>query len=100
MDCRNCKTRPSCRQAHRSSDHSVNAGATDRGLMKGLYIVEHEITCPSCGSKDFTDIRYFNLMFKTFQGVTEDSTSTIYLRPETAQGMFVNFKGIFKGPTA
>ena len=58
------------------------------------YIKEHQIGCPDCGSHDFTDIRKFNLMFKTFQGVTEDSTSTLYLRPETAQGIFVNFKNI------
>lgn len=93
MDCRNCKTRHRADKLIEAYDHSVNAGAMDRAQLKA-YIVEHEITCPSCGSKDFTDIRYFNLMFKTFQGVTEDSTSTIYLRPETAQGMFVNFKNI------
>ena len=58
------------------------------------YIKEHHITCPSCGSADFTDIRKFNLMFKTFQGVTEDSSNTLYLRPETAQGIFVNFKNV------
>ena len=58
------------------------------------YIREHQIACPDCGSHDFTDIRKFNLMFKTFQGVTEDKSSTLYLRPETAQGIFVNFKNI------
>ncbi len=58
------------------------------------YIKEHGITCPDCGSKEFTPIRQFNLMFKTFQGVTEDTTSQIYLRPETAQGIFVNFKNV------
>ena len=58
------------------------------------YIREHKIACPNCGSHDFTDIRKFNLMFKTFQGVTEDSSSTLYLRPETAQGIFVNFNNI------
>ncbi len=58
------------------------------------YIEEKNICCPSCGKHDFTDIRQFNLMFKTFQGVTEDAKDTIYLRPETAQGIFVNFKNV------
>ncbi len=58
------------------------------------YIDEHNINCPSCGKHNFTDIRQFNLMFKTFQGVTEDAKNTIYLRPETAQGIFVNFKNV------
>jgi len=58
------------------------------------YIKEHNIKCPNCGSTNFTDIRQFNLMFKTFQGVTEDAKSQIYLRPETAQGIFVNFANI------
>ncbi|OON93712.1 MAG: glycine--tRNA ligase [Candidatus Epulonipiscioides saccharophilum] len=58
------------------------------------YISEHNIECPSCHGHDFTDIRQFNLMFKTFQGVTEDSKNTVYLRPETAQGIFVNFKNV------
>ena len=58
------------------------------------FIKEHDIACPSCGKKNFTEIREFNLMFKTFQGVTEDAKSTVYLRPETAQGTFVNFKNV------
>ena len=58
------------------------------------FIQEHGITCPNCGSKNFTDIRQFNLMFKTFQGVTEDAKNQLYLRPETAQGIFVNFPAI------
>ena len=58
------------------------------------FIKEHHITCPDCGSGDFTDIRKFNLMFKTFMGVTEDSASELFLRPETAQGIFVNFKNV------
>ena len=64
----------------------------DAGMME--YIREKHICCPGCGKSEFTDIRKFNLMFKTFQGVTEDSASTVYLRPETAQGIFVNFKNI------
>ena len=58
------------------------------------FIKENNIVCPECGKQNFTDIRQFNLMFKTFQGVTEDSSSTVYLRPETAQGIFVNFKSV------
>lgn len=58
------------------------------------FIESHNIPCPSCGKHNFTDIRQFNLMFKTFQGVTEDAKNTVYLRPETAQGIFVNFKNV------
>ena len=57
-------------------------------------IDDNNIPCPSCGKHNFTDIRQFNLMFKTFQGVTEDAKNTVYLRPETAQGIFVNFKNV------
>ena len=67
------------------------AGANEQ--MKN-FIEEHKISCPSCGKHNFTDIRQFNLMFKTFQGVTEDAKNTVYLRPETAQGIFVNFKNV------
>ena len=91
IDCKNCKTR------HRADklveDSGVEAGSmTDEELMK--YIYEHNIVCPNCGKLDYTDIRKFNLMFKTFQGVTEDSKSTIYLRPETAQGIFADFLNV------
>ena len=58
------------------------------------YIEDNNIVCPKCGKKNFTDIRKFNLMFKTFQGVTEDAKNEVYLRPETAQGIFVNFKNV------
>ena len=58
------------------------------------FIEDHNVPCPSCGKHNFTDIRQFNLMFKTFQGVTEDAKNTVYLRPETAQGIFVNFKNV------
>ncbi len=97
MDCKNCKTR------HRADklieDYVAANGLSDNPAAMSdsemsEYIKEHKIGCPDCGSHDFTDIRKFNLMFKTFQGVTEDSTSTLYLRPETAQGIFVNFKNI------
>ena len=97
MDCKQCKSR------HRAdkliedyvAENNLDlnpAGWSDEEMMN--YIKENHIACPSCGSMDYTDIRKFNLMFKTFQGVTEDSTSTLYLRPETAQGIFVNFKNI------
>ena len=91
MDCKACKTR------HRADklieDTGVNpAGWSDEQMLS--YIREHNIVCPVCGKCDFTDIRKFNLMFKTFQGVTEDSKSELFLRPETAQGIFVNFKNI------
>jgi glycyl-tRNA synthetase len=67
-------------------------GWTNEKMMD--FIEEHQIPCPSCGKHNFTDIRQFNLMFKTFQGVTEDAKNTVYLRPETAQGIFVNFKNV------
>ena len=97
MDCKSCKTR------HRADklieDYVAENGLSDNPAAMSdeemmNYIKEKGIVCPHCGSKDFTDIRKFNLMFKTFQGVTEDSSSTLYLRPETAQGIFVNFKNI------
>ena len=58
------------------------------------FVAEHKIACPTCGKHNWTDIRQFNLMFKTFQGVTEDAKNTVYLRPETAQGIFVNFNNV------
>ncbi len=97
MDCRQCKSR------HRADklieDYVAENGLSDNPAAMSddemmEYIKDKKIACPSCGSHDFTDIRKFNLMFKTFQGVTEDSTSTLYMRPETAQGIFVNFKNI------
>ncbi len=97
MDCKACKTR------HRA-DKLIEDYAAENNLdinpagwsddEMAAYIRDNNIVCPSCGKCDFTDIRKFNLMFKTFQGVTEDNSSTIYLRPETAQGIFVNFKNI------
>ena len=94
MDCKSCKTRH--RADHLVEEHSngdVNGAKLSNEELKS-YIEEHKIVCPDCGSNDFTDIRQFNLMFKTFQGILEDSKNTIYLRPETAQGMFVNFKNV------
>lgn len=97
MDCKSCKTRHRADKliedyvAEKGLDDNP-AAMSDEEMMQ--YIKDKGIACPNCGSHDFTDIRKFNLMFKTFQGVTEDSTSTLYLRPETAQGIFVNFKNI------
>ncbi len=97
MDCKVCRTR------HRADklieDYAAQNGLDDNPAgwtneQMSAYIKEKHITCPDCGSSDFTDIRKFNLMFKTFQGVTEDSSSELYLRPETAQGIFVNFKNV------
>ena len=92
MDCKDCKTR------HRADKLIEDFGETDANGWSNEkmveYIREKGIKCPNCGSTNFTDIRQFNLMFKTAQGVTEDSKNDIYLRPETAQGIFVNFANI------
>ncbi|KEI12350.1 glycyl-tRNA ligase [Clostridium novyi B str. ATCC 27606] len=96
MDCKECKARFRADKlveehlADNGKDDVSADGWTSEELMN--YIDENNIVCPKCGKKNYTDIRRFNLMFKTFQGVTEDTTSEIYLRPETAQGIFVNFK--------
>ena len=94
MDCKQCKTRHRADKLIDSfSKGEVDAdGWTKEKMMD--YIVSNGIQCPSCGSKNFTEIREFNLMFKTFQGVVEDQKSAIYLRPETAQGIFLNFKNV------
>lgn len=91
MDCKACKTR------HRADKLIEDTGVNPAGWsfeQMSDYIKEHKIACPECGACDFTDIRKFNLMFKTFQGVTEDAKNELYLRPETAQGIFVNFPNI------
>lgn len=94
MDCKKCKTRHRADKLIDAFSHgTVNAATLSVEEMHN-YIKENSVPCPDCGAHDFTDIRQFNLMFKTFQGVLEDSKSTIYLRPETAQGMFVNFKNV------
>ena len=92
MDCKECKTRHRADNLIEAFDGTNPAGWTNEQMMD--YIREHNIPCPNCGKHNFTGIRQFNLMFKTFQGVTEDSKSEIYLRPETAQGIFVNFANI------
>lgn len=99
MDCRECHER--FRADKIIEDYMMEQGITLEGSVDAWsneemkkYIEEHNIACPTCGKHSFTDIRQFNLMFKTFQGVTEDSKNTVYLRPETAQGIFVNFKNV------
>ena len=92
MDCKACQTRHRADNLIEAFDGTNPAGWSNQEMMD--YIREKGITCPNCGKADFTDIRQFNLMFKTFQGVTEDSKSELYLRPETAQGIFVNFANI------
>ena len=99
LDCKECKTRHRADKliesyAHEKGEDIVADGWTDEQMLK--YINEHKIACTKCGKLNYTDIRKFNLMFKTFQGVTEDSTSTVYLRPETAQGIFVDFKNVMR----
>ncbi len=92
MDCRECKTRHRADNLIEDFDGTNVAGWSNEQMME--YIKEKAIACPQCGKHNFTDIRQFNLMFKTFQGVTEDSKNELYLRPETAQGIFVNFANI------
>lgn len=99
MDCRECNER--FRADQMVEDYTAKKGIKIDGgvdsldqLMVKAFIDEHKVPCPSCGKHNFTDIRQFNLMFKTFQGVTEDAKNIVYLRPETAQGIFVNFKNV------
>ena len=99
IDCKECKTRHRADKLieewmHEHNCDEVVDGWSDEKMIE--YMKENHIACPNCGKENFTDIRKFNLMFKTFQGVTEDSTATIYLRPETAQGIFVNFKNVLR----
>ena len=93
IDCRECKTR--CRADNLINDFTnSNLGDSLTNEERINYINEHKVPCPKCGKCNFTDIREFNLMFKTFQGVTEDTKNVVYLRPETAQGIFVNFMNV------
>ena len=92
MDCRDCKTRHRADKLIEDFTGEPVDGWSNQQMMD--FIKEHDIKCPNCGSSNFTDIRQFNLMFKTFQGVTEDAKNELYLRPETAQGIFVNFNNI------
>ena len=99
MDCKECKERfradklieDFCQEQNITLEKPIDAFSQEE---MAAFIEEHQVPCPSCGKHNFTDIRQFNLMFKTFQGVTEDAKNTVYLRPETAQGIFVNFNNV------
>ena len=99
IDCKECKTRHRADKlieewAHEKGNDMIADGMSEEELTK--FIEENKIPCPNCGKTNFTGIRKFNLMFKTYQGVTEGATSEIYLRPETAQGIFVDFKNVLR----
>ena len=94
LDCRSCKARHRADKLIGEEHHEVNVDAMTFDEMDEFIASHEDIICPVCGKHDFTPIRKFNLMFKTAIGVTEDSSSTCYLRPETAQGIFVNFANI------
>ena len=99
IDCKECKTRHRADKlieewAHDNGKDMIADGMSDEEMVK--FLDDNNIPCPSCGKHNFTSIRKFNLMFKTFQGVTEDAKAEIYLRPETAQGIFVNFKNVMR----
>ena len=99
MDCKECHERFRADQLIEkfAEEHDITLdGSVDAWSHEQMqsFIAEHRVPCPTCGAHNFTDIREFNLMFKTFQGVTEDAKNTVYLRPETAQGIFVNFKNV------
>lgn len=97
IDCKECKARHRADQLIEEWDHEHGKANDVSGWdneQLTAYIEENEIACPSCGKRNFTGIRKFNLMFKTFQGVTEDNKSELYLRPETAQGIFINFRNV------
>ena len=99
IDCKACKTRHRADKlietwAHEQGKDMIADGMSDEEMIN--FMDENHINCPNCGEHNFTDIRKFNLMFKTFQGVTEDTKAEIYLRPETAQGIFVNFKNVIR----
>ena len=92
MDCRECKARF---RADQMIEHIVEGGIDGWDIERmNAYVIDNKVPCPNCKKHNFTDIRQFNLMFKTFQGVTEDAKNIVYLRPETAQGIFVNFRNI------
>lgn len=100
IDCKSCKVRY---RADKLIDNYLKSKGIDDVSSDGWsnekmidYIQQNKVPCPECGATNFTDIRKFNMMFKTFQGVTEDSSSVVYLRPETAQGIFVNFKNVLR----
>lgn len=94
LDCKKCRSRYRADKLIEDYSHGelTGDGMSNEDLLK--YIYDHKIVCPSCGALEYTDIRKFNLMFKTHQGVVEESKNEVYLRPETAQGIFVNFKNV------
>ena len=99
IDCKECKTRHRADKlieewSHNQGKDMIADGMEDAAMVK--FIEDNKIPCPTCGKTNFTNIRKFNLMFKTFQGVTEDTTSIVYLRPETAQGIFVDYKNVLR----
>ncbi len=96
MDCKECKERFRADKLIEDFTKGAETGDGWTNAELEAYIAEHDIVCPVCGKKDFTPIRQFNLMFKTFAGVNQDSASEIYLRPETAQGIFVNFQNVMR----
>jgi glycyl-tRNA synthetase len=94
IDCKQCKTRHRAdKLIEEHSKGTINADGWTNDQIQS-YLVDQQVGCPNCGKVDYTDIRHFNLMFKTAQGVVEDSSSDIYLRPETAQGIFLDFKHV------
>ncbi len=93
VDCKYCKSRYRADELIKSADPKADTENMDYAAMDA-FIKEHEVTCPNCGKTQFTPIRKFNMMFKTHIGVTDDSSSLVYLRPETAQGVFTNFKNV------
>ena len=99
MDCKACKARFRADKLIEdfcaAQGQEIQADGWSNEQLEA-YIEEHNIPCPQCGKHDFTGIRQFNMMFKTFQGVNQDSAAEIYLRPETAQGIFVNFKNVLR----
>ena len=95
IDCKSCKQRFRADQLIEKEFPDVDVNGMSNEQMMA-FIRENHVKCPNCGKEDFTDIRQFNMMFKTHIGVTEDSKSVVYLRPETAQGMFVNFKNVLR----
>ena len=99
MDCRACKARFRADQliedSAKAAGQSIQADGWSNEELEG-YIAKNQLPCPKCGKHDFTGVRKFNMMFKTHQGVTEDNTTEIFLRPETAQGIFVNFKNVVR----
>lgn len=95
LDCRECKTRYRADNLIQSFEASADVDRMTQEEMM-TYISEHEIKCPVCGKKNFTDIRQFNLMFATQRGVTQNNSNTIYLRPENAQGEYVNYLNVMR----